>query len=520
MQLPIVSPAPIVVAHAPAFYSLFENENQVGHFRNYVTGLIVLPNKTLSNIARCTLESADKSNLSRYFSEAPWQQKAMNDRRIEYMLEQTAAYRLSPKLSFMAVDDTLCEHVGSLFEYVARHYDHAEGDYPLAHNLVTSHYVSGLVRFPLNFRLYRRYEEVTDWERFVGKHFPGREIPRTQKERTRLHKAVDAELLKDLEFAARHGQFKTKISLVMEMIEEAIHQEVPFSVVLMDSWYLCDDIVDLLKEHQINWVSLLKKNRNLEVASFTLRDEAGVAIPLKGPHIQVQNLAPLIPKSSYRKVKVDGKDYYCFAINVRVPGLGSVRLVISYDNAELDGTYAALLSDQTDWSAKKVLETYVQRWPIETFYQDSKGHLGLDEYRMRTAEAIEKHWCLVFVAYSVLHLDCLNASRKKAKRKDNRRGSGGNQSSSSGSPTSDSSKLPRLNKTIGEVCREQSQFLIQALILRAHELLEKGLSAQETFGKLFAKLQNSTTTRNDLSPAIRVSRQCRRNQRAPVLCVC
>ena len=40
---------------------------------------------------------------------------------------------------------------------------------------------------------------------------------------------------------------------------------------------------------------------------------------------------------------------------------------------------------------------------IETFYQDGKMHLGLDEYRMRNAEAIGKHWCLVFVAYSLLH---------------------------------------------------------------------------------------------------------------------
>ena len=53
------------------------------------------------------------------------------------------------------------------------------------------------------------------------------------------------------------------------------------------------------------------------------------------------------------------------------------------------------------------LRWYLQRWPIETFYQDGKTYLGLDEYRMRHAEAIGKHWCLVFVAYSLLHLDCL-----------------------------------------------------------------------------------------------------------------
>ena len=70
---------PIVIAHTPVFYTLFENENQVAHFQNYITGLIVLPNKSLSNIARCTLDSADKTNLSRYFSGSPWEHKAIDE---------------------------------------------------------------------------------------------------------------------------------------------------------------------------------------------------------------------------------------------------------------------------------------------------------------------------------------------------------------------------------------------------------------------------------------------------------
>ena len=49
-----------------------------------------------------------------------------------------------------------------MFDDVDRHYNHGDDTYPLAHNPVTSHYVSGLVRFPLDLRLYRRYEEVTN----------------------------------------------------------------------------------------------------------------------------------------------------------------------------------------------------------------------------------------------------------------------------------------------------------------------------------------------------------------------
>ena len=60
MQLPIVAPAPLVTAHADVFRDLFENRCQFHHFQHYLTGLIVLDNKSLANIARCVLESADK----------------------------------------------------------------------------------------------------------------------------------------------------------------------------------------------------------------------------------------------------------------------------------------------------------------------------------------------------------------------------------------------------------------------------------------------------------------------------
>ena len=82
MQLPIVSPAPLVTVHAATFADLCENQCQFRHFQNYLTGPMVLPNKSLANIARCILDSADKTNLSRFFSEAQWFQDQVNDRRL------------------------------------------------------------------------------------------------------------------------------------------------------------------------------------------------------------------------------------------------------------------------------------------------------------------------------------------------------------------------------------------------------------------------------------------------------
>lgn len=460
MQLPIVSPAPLVTVHAETFADLFENRCQFRHFQNYLTGLMVLPNKSLANIARCILDSADKTNLSRFFSEAQWFQDQVNDRQLRYLLTHTAAVRRPATESALILDDTLCEHVGSLFEYVDRHYNHGDDTYPLAHNVVTSHFVSGPVRFPVDLRQYRRYDELTQWDTFVQRHFPERKIPTKRKERTALHKQVDAYLLTDPAFLARHQQFRTKIDLALELLDTAVRRKLPFDLLLFDGWYLTEELVAAARRYKKDWISLLKKNRNLESYSFTLKDAQGQPLTLPGPHIAVQDLIPLIPATAYRPVTVDGQTYWTFSRTLRIPGLGKVRLVISFQKADLTGTYAVLVTNRLDWNAQHIIAAYLGRWPIETFYQDGKGHLGLDEYRMRNAEAIQKHWCLVFVAYSFLHLDCLPPSPTKG-------------------------NLPI--KTIGEACRQQAQALIQALLLDVHDQLQQGRSAPDVFARLFAK---------------------------------
>jgi hypothetical protein len=281
-----------------------------------------------------------------------------------------------------------------------------------------------------------------------------------------LHKEVDPVLLQDPDFQALHEQFRTKITLGIELIDQASARQLPFGIVLFDSWYLSERMVKHLKAAHKDWVSLLKKNRKVETNSFVLRDAQGKTVLFEKTHVQIQDLVPLIPANAYRAVDIDEQTYWCFTLTMRVSKLGKVRLVISFDNPDLQGPYAILVTNRLDWNVKRIIATYLQRWPIETFYQDGKGHLGLDEYRMRNAEAIGKHWCLVFVAYSFLHLDCLPPSRTKA-------------------------SLPI--KTIGQACRQQAQSLIEHLILYAHDKLLQGHAAQDVFATLFAKQQVGTS---------------------------
>jgi hypothetical protein len=460
MDLPILAPAPVVTEHAAVFRGLFENQCQFRHFQHYLTGLMVLPNKSMANIARCILDSADKTNLSRFFSEAAWREDEINRRRVRFMLQQTKPHRRRRCESLLAIDDTLCEHVGTLFDYVDRHYNHSDGTYPLAHNPVTSFYVSGPVRFPLGLRLYRRYEELTQWEAAVAKHFPEVKIPTERKARNRLHTQVDPVLLQDPEFRARHEQFRTKIALAIELVEEAIRHKVPFGVVVFDAWYLAEDVVRALARRRKDWISLLKTNRLLETASFHLRDANGWTLKLPGPRIAVEELVPLIPANAYRPVRVHGQTYWCFTLAVRIPGLGKVRIVVSFEHEQRTERYVVLVTNRADWGPAKIMALYLHRWPTETFYQDSKGHLGFNEYRMRSIEAIGKHWCLVFVAYSLLHLTCLPAVPDRTKG---------------------------LIQTIGDACRQQGRALLQKLLVFVHDQLAHGATADSVFARLFAK---------------------------------
>jgi hypothetical protein len=460
MDLPIIAPAPVVTEHAAVFRDVFENQCQFRHFQHYLTGLIVLPNKSMASIAGCILESADKTNRSRVLAAAPWREDTVHHRRIRFMVQQTRLHRRRRRESLVVIDDTLCEQVGSLFDHVDRPYNHSDGTYPLAHTPVTSCYVSGPVRCPLGLRLYRRDEELTQWDAAVATHCPDIPIPREQKARHRLHKQVDPVLLQEPEFRARHEQFRTKIALAVERLEEAIRHKGPFGVVVFDAWYLAEALGRALARRRKDWISLLNTNRLLETASFQLRDVNGWAMKRPGPHIAVDDLVPLIPVNADRPVKVPEPTDGGFTLAVRIPSLGQVRIVVSFETAQRTGRSVVLVTNRVDWNAANIIGLYLHRWPTETFYQDSQGHLGFNAYRMRSTQAIGKHWGLVFVAYSLWHLTCLPAVPDRTKG---------------------------LIHTLGDACRQQGRALLQRLLVCIHDQLPQGATADHVFAQVFAK---------------------------------
>jgi hypothetical protein len=457
MELPMIEPAPVVAEHAAVFRDLWDHQCPCRHFQHYLTGLMVLPHKRLATIARGTLESADNTNLSRFLSEAPGPADAVNRRRIRFMLQQTTPHRRRRRESLLALDETLCEHVGSLFDSVDRHDNQRDGTSPLADTPVTSWYVSGAVRFPVGLRRDRRDEELTQWEADVAKPVPDVPLPTAKKARHRRQQPVDPVWLQDPEFQARPEQFRTTMALALALVEEAIRHTVPLGVVVFDAWSLAEDLVQVLARRRTDWISLLNTNRGLQTASVQLREANGWTLKRSGPHIAVEDLVPLIPTTADCPVTVGEHPYGCFTLRVRIPTLGKVRIVVSCARESLTGRRVVLGTNRVDWDAATIIRLYLHRWPTETFDQDSKGPLGCNDYRMRSAEAMGKHGCLVVVASSRLHVTCRPAGP------DRTRG---------------------LIHTLGDACRQQGRALLQKLLVFAHDQLSHGATIDQLFGLL------------------------------------
>jgi len=138
--MPAIVEFPQVVLEAlPDFASLFSCEPQRRHFAEYVTGLLVARKKNVSAISREFAHTTDQSCLNKFLNDVVWDEKALNERRLE-VLQRDVATRYSDQ-GVIAIDDVLIDHEGKLIDDVGWFWDHAEDRHKIAHDYLFVNYV-------------------------------------------------------------------------------------------------------------------------------------------------------------------------------------------------------------------------------------------------------------------------------------------------------------------------------------------------------------------------------------------
>jgi hypothetical protein len=61
-----------------------------------------------------------------------------------------------------------------------------------------------------------------------------------------------------------------------------------------------------------------------------------------------------------------------------------------------------MATNATRWGALRVLSEYLDRWPIEVLFKESKQYLGLGDYQVLRYRGIERYLHLVLIAHLLL----------------------------------------------------------------------------------------------------------------------
>jgi hypothetical protein len=382
MRLPIVQFPRIVAENLAYFAPVFQTAEQRKHFCEYVTGLIAGDKATIRAINDLFLNKNDQSSLNKFMSQAEWPEDELNYRRVQFEKQRLHRRPVSATAGRLIVDDTLAHHTACSMEGLAYLRDHSLGHNVWAHDVVTSYYVNRSDQFPIDLRLYYQFNRKYEQQVLDKLGIKLSQEPSLANYRQYLTSLVS--------YHYRQQLYRSKTILAAELVEQAVEWELPFSVVLFDSWFLRWPLVEAITHQHKDWIGACPKDR---------------LVLGQGHWVQLQEYIQTIPASVYRPYKIGPHLYWAFTKVLPMKNLNRqrVRIVASYEDPikpnRLPDFYA---TNRKDWEPKRILTTYLDRWPTETFNEDAKGNLGFEDYQLRQVRAIKRHWYLSFVAYSLL----------------------------------------------------------------------------------------------------------------------
>jgi hypothetical protein len=354
----------VIVEVVERFANLLPNEPQRRHLGEYLTGLVVAENKSVSGINSEFVDTTDQSCLNRFLTGASWDVDELNARRLE-MLQEDPATRYSER-GVIAMDDVLIDHDGKLIEDVGWFWDHAEQRHKIAHDYLFANYVCPNGKhYPLEFRRFKKREQCE----------------------------ATGEVFED------HGV------LFRQLVDWVCEREIPGDFTF-DSYFSSAANLNHLHEHKNShgesraYVGDLKTNRKIEV---------------RGKSIRVDEFAATIASDARKELRCGDDRQWYYATTVRIPQVKHpVRIVMIWRNRRDKQLAKVLITNRTRWEINRILKTYRYRWTgTETFHRDGKQELGMGACQLRSGQGQTRHMHLVMLAYTILMRE-LKHSRAKA----------------------------------------------------------------------------------------------------------
>ena len=343
------------------FDDLLRTKAQKREFRHYIGGLLgESERKNLSQMARDAVE-VTYHKLHHFLTEATWSAQKINERRLEVM-NKCSQTRISRGFSLI-IDDSGHRKSGNFTAGVGRQYIGEIGKTDNGNVVVTTHLYDGKKSLPLDIELYQHATSLTE-----GKKDP---------------------------------EFKKKPTLALGLIDKSLNRGYRPGIVLIDSAYGNNtSFLKELEKKELNYVGGIAKNRNI-----LFKDSKGNI-----DAIRIDEYASWICPEEFEEIKIGGekaRTVWVAIIDVEISkliGQRKIAIVMSapvFEDAE-DIDYLITNVEGEKVTEEWIVKTYGQRNWVEVFYREAKGWLGLSEYQVREKKGLERHFILIFCAYSFI----------------------------------------------------------------------------------------------------------------------
>ena len=186
--------------------------------------------------------------------------------------------------------------------------------------------------------------------------------------------------------------------------------------VMADSWYSSRDLFEGAEARGYHYIGAIKSNRVIYPKGY------------KREGIQIGAFAKTLKLNQLDLVTVGNERYYMYTYLGRINGCNKVKIIITWPEGAVFNPRAmkAFVSLDIHMSGKQIANHYLNRWPIEVFFRETKRNLGLDGYQIRKKEGIQRYMYLLMLGYSYCGLevkdgvlnfsDGLKTARKEIKR--------------------------------------------------------------------------------------------------------
>ncbi len=241
----------------------------------FLLGLITSPSKTVSGIARASLNGPSSTALNKFLTKYDWDAAKANKERIEEL--QRHDETRWKKRGIGIIDDTLLEKEGENIPFSGKFYDHAKGRFIHGQSLISLHFADHKTSYAVDYRPYLKKGQIG------------------------------------------HA---TKIELAKELITEAIDEmKMPTFTFVFDSWYMCDDIVKHIESYNRLWIAASKHDR---------------LVLINGKYVPISEYINTLKDSEFEIKTVNGKALFVHQRTLRFKSLGKkARLIISKDGEDI-----------------------------------------------------------------------------------------------------------------------------------------------------------------------------------------